>query len=1394
MQRQLQTGFYSDVLLNAIQVHYKDKAIGVTNQLLHSLCFFETDLPSRNVRIDKNELSYSLLSVYHNYLQRGLPTHSNVVVEEYLKKTWGGIELTTSDTGGLEYCLTEPSKDFTRQLFSSLFIVDPRVTQDIQNNKYWRNWLGSDLERRFLNEHLLHRLGNHWIQLIEPQRSVANILSYSYKSGECIEELYNQPIDLMGEQRVDFAVEPPCVFTNEGRRGLVVEIDGSQHLTNRAQFNLDQYRDLAMGNLEQTRWAVLRARSAEWNRIATLLNNFDIFFRDKYFERIAENYKNPIWQQPDGLKALNIALTPFAVARIQKTLVELIYNGNLLFEKATWKIGIVERDVDAAWIAIEDFTDCCKRLIDLCGAEIRLPQIELTIYNTKEFTSSSVPVTKLPIEQAAMFTGDVLLDVSVLQRWGLTEPVRSKQSVYTVTIRSSHSKKELREFISAPLVRYQPLIEIKEHCTDLFWQQILHINYFVQSVFRKKSLRPGQLPIINKALQLDSVIGLLQTGGGKSLTYQICSLLQPGISIVIDPIKSLMQDQNEGLVRNKTDATVFINSSLKTHYERKWAQDQLVEGRVLFCFISPERLQIPEFKASLNQMNKTNEKYFSYCVIDEAHCVSEWGHDFRTAYLKLGENARNYCKTWQEKPTIPLFGLTATASFDVLSDVKRELQIGDENVVSNLSSHRAELIYQVHPVTTGLNPYANGYFARQTAGDSKIRSLASILANLPDQIDRLSGINHRPTNYNRTDFYLMNAKDKFDNAVLIFCPHKSGKSPAGVEYVAPRLNNANYAIGVFHGGDRSADGANTTSEENQAKYIDNKLNILVATKAFGMGIDKSNIRCTVHFNFPSSIESFIQEAGRAGRDRKRAICHILYSNDAKHIDEEIISSFHANNFRGVGHDYAMLLELLQEITYPAQRVSNQLTQKIFEDLGELVQISVWQGGENQRLYINKAFQVGYGYIDLRKLTKNIGNVHPEIGTPIANAVLDYALGFIRDSSHAASHFEWLQSEIIGNSYPGIEVVLNKAILGYELPEIEVGFRNNRINRITELLKANTDERFTENIVQSASEYCKDIDDFYANIIRTFTRYFNEDISERFPLQDKEKQTELEQYFHQIRTEIDTFKAIYRLSVLGVIDDYEVNYAAQSVKIKISKRPDEHYLHRLEDYLSRYLSSSRVGELVERAKTAQRGSVMRNIAYTLIEYVYEFIGKKRARAIKEMQGICEIGVASQDHGEIERTISLYFESKYTEDLLEKTNGGGDFSLAIVQEYLEETQGITDNLEHLKGSCARILTDNPDNGALLVLRAYSTMLLETKLIRGELLIRNQYLVDQALEDMENGLSRFEENGMNLIEVLNLIRDNTLTHNPGLTSSLEEVSILLSVKQHSKWLKKFNGQFIS
>lgn len=1383
MSRQLLASYHSDTVLNCIQrdERYGDKAIQATRDLLHSLSFFETDLPERKIVLDEADPIFSLAAVYHNYIQRGLPTRCSILVEDYLSNIWGGIECQISDTGAIGYCIAEVTNEISKGLFAALCIVDPRVKLEPLQNRYWRDWLGSDLEKRFLDEILLNRLGDYWLQLLEPQRSMANILAYSFQSGESIQELYNQPIDYMGEQRVDFAIELPCVI-GESKKGLVLEIDGSQHLNNAAQFNLDQYRDCALQSIESTNWAILRARSDEWHQLGNILRNYDVFFSDSYFKKIKENYDSPLYNNNIGMKRLHLALTPVAVARIHRVLVELILTGILDLNKPIWNIGIVERDVDCGSVAMKDFIDFLERIVELAGFPIRLPKINLSIYSTAEFQCSELrSQKKRPIDEAVHFIGDVLLDISILQRWGLTEPILTRQPTFCVCIRSSYSKKELRSFLSAPIIRYRSLaIELQET------EENLNLNYIVQSAFRKQSLLPGQLPIIKRALQYKSVIGLLPTGGGKSLTYQLCSLLQPGTTIVIDPLKSLMEDQKIGLKRNDIDAAIIINSSLRKFYERKWAMDQLSNGRVLFAFVSPERLQIPAFRSELAAMANMHSHFFTYCVIDEAHCVSEWGHDFRTSYLRLGDNARQFCKTWNEQETIALFGLTATASFDVLADVKRELKIGDDGVVKSATTRRKELMFRVHKVETGLDDNVDGFQASLAVGNAKVRKLKEILKSLPHDLDAEQEEGLCPKNFDATIFYHRDSKVKYSHAALIFCPHKSDRSPLGVDFVAPQIADASLNVGTFYGADSSIDEQFSLSETCQEKFINNELNVLVATKAFGMGIDKSNVRCTVHFNFPSSIEAFVQEAGRAGRDRRRAICHILYS-DRQAIDVGILSAFHSNNFKGQEHDFQMLMELLEEITYPSVKTFNHLAQLVSEELDEVVQIRVLS--REQRIYVDRAFGVSYGYIYGENLSKNLQYVHSSIGVNLAAQVLDFIALYIRTNCTTGNYFEWLESVVIQNSCPGIERVLAKTQAGSKIPDVQLGFRNNRIDLITNLLKE-VDKRFTQQLVASAARHCESMNDFINRLEREFYRHHGNQI--RLNLED-ERISRLPRYFNEIRDENDSFKAIYRLSVLGIIDDYEVDYRMKNITLKVTRKTDEEYVHSLEDYLSRYLSPKRVSQLMETMRNAGKGSIKRNAAWTLINYVYDFVGKKRNRGIIDMQEVCEKGVTEANHEAVERMITLYFNSKYTSDMLQMTNDGVDFSFEVVQHFISETEGVADNLEHLRGSSIRILADHPENGAVLLLRAYAALLLETKFMRGILSVKNPTLIDHALADLENGLIQFQQNGVDLFEVFDYMRRELLVQNPGLHQILKEVSLLFSVRKHQKWLIQFNEQFI-
>ncbi|MBZ0206900.1 MAG: DEAD/DEAH box helicase [Flavobacteriales bacterium] len=1198
--RQLIAGAFSDVVIDAVRIVHKDAQVEATKDMLLSLSFFETDIPTKDIAVALDEPKGSLVATFHNLIQRGAPTRASIFLEQYLKSTWGGVEQHCDATGTLSYRATDATKEFVRDLFDALCIVDPRVgTEPIQR---WAqtNELGSGLEKRFVVGFVKQHKNPCLVQVLELQRSLTNILNYAYDSGEHIEDLHSRrPFDRFGRQCVDFSIELPR--DREGqKKGLVIEIDGSQHL-NPVQEHLDGRRDDVLGLVKNVNWSVLRLKSGDIANWGSRLDEHNAFFQDRYLKQLRANYESPLYDNPAGLRALSIALTPLAVARIQRVLVELLLNGTLSLNTPVWRIGIIERDVDCALAACRDFESTLGDLLALAELEDAPPRIELTIFDTKDFRcQQTAQQGKQPIENADQYKGDVVIDVSVLQRWGLSDPIRAKATT-AVTIRSAHSKSSRRHFLSAKPITYPPLATTHADRTDVDLPRIAVLRNLMQSIFRKSNFREGQLPVISMALGRNSIVGLLPTGGGKSITYQICTLLQPGHTIVVDPIKSLMEDQDEGLKRNWIDATVFVNSNLN-QYERAWAQEQILKGNVLLSFVSPERFMIDRFRSDMRQMQRA-EKFFSYCVIDEAHCVSEWGHDFRTAYLRLGDNARKYCTTWTGD-SVPLFGLTATASFDVLTDVRRELEIPKDHVVESLSIQRPELCFGIHGVSERSTN-------RESVARAKLLELNALLASLPVLLTKHRACNSNWPSYSEQDLYERDEKGKYLNGILIFCPHASGK--LGVEAIASGIDPRFGSVGTFRG--EPSDGEQKKKSEiskmsgrNQRLFLNNDTNILVATKAFGMGIDKPNVRATIHMGFPSSIESFVQEAGRAGRDRNPAYCAILYNNETD-FDEEIISWFHQQNFQGADNDTRILHGLIERV---------------------------------KASYAN-------------------------------------------------------------------------------------GTTGNEVRQI--LLPFNGDDGKV--------------------------------------------------------SKSDTFKAIHRLCILGLLDDYVVNNNEKAVTAYSSKRLGEYYVKRFKDYLSLYLSPRRVESLM---KTTENERL--DLAAKLVKYVYDNVALKRGRAIKEMRAICDGGLTDPDG--LAKALQLHFTSKYYQPMMVDTEDGRTFGLSVLEKYMELTDGSTDLLEHVRGSCSRILADNPRNGAILVLRAYSVFLLETRSESGRLAYRSEKLFNGALEDLESGLEEYHNLGTDPMSVLAIFKTDVLSHAHYLTPVLDDLAANQNLKKQTRWIRSFNHRY--
>ena len=337
----------------------------------------------------------------------------------------------------------------------------------------------------------------------------------------------------------------------------------------------------------------------------------------------------------------------------------------------------------------------------------------------------------------------------------------------------------------------------------------------LETYFGYTSFRPAQEAPIASLLRNEDVIGIMPTGAGKSICFQIPALCKAGLTIVFSPLISLMKDQVDGLLVQNIPAAL-INSTL-TQAEFNKTMYEVRSGKIKLLYIAPERLGSNFFCNVLRALP------IAQVIVDEAHCISEWGHDFRPSYRLIGE----WLNSLPKRPIVGAF--TATATKYVENDIKKLLGLDNANV------------------------YVTG-FDRPNLSFSVIRTPK------------------------RMDYVVHYVRQHANENGIIYCATRKD-----VDRVYENLTRAGIKVGHYHGGL-----SDEVRREMQNAYADDKLQVMVATNAFGMGIDKSNVRYVLHYQMPRNMESYYQEAGRAGRDGAPAECILLYSGQDVQVHKYLI--------------------------------------------------------------------------------------------------------------------------------------------------------------------------------------------------------------------------------------------------------------------------------------------------------------------------------------------------------------------------------------------------------------------------------------------------------------------------------------------------------------------------
>jgi ATP-dependent DNA helicase RecQ len=548
--KQYLAGFIIDNLTDVFENKTSEKK--VAKELALWLSYFQLNSKSG---FENNKIDYSsILAVLINLIQRGLPTKLNKYALETIVNKSSFLSFNKNESV-IELNSKELSNEINNLILRSLHIIDPRINKTQLKHTYNQSFekFGSDYEENFLFTELPNSIGivgDFLSQLLVSQRSISSIIKGKIELDVLPDGIKNN----FEEQKTDFSIQYP--YSAEGKPiGIVIEIDGSQHLLPEQIF-LDTERDRAVAN---SGWSnTLRIKTSEFgsNKITKKIKDILIpAITNEYIKACYNNYKNPIWLTDLGKEVLEVTLMPFGIARIQRTLIEAISHNILKTDATKWKIAILERDIPCAHLAIEDFKKLVEAINQLTNAPLLFPEIELQVYATDEFIkskfqhSSAKSIKNFNISEPY----DLVIDTALLDRRIVSIAANAKE---VICLRSVYFPDTSRIIASTNSIIYKPFCNNKND--EGKWvidntEITKSIEYILQSVFRKKSFRHDQLPIINNALQCKSVIGLLPTGGGKSLTYQISALLQPGICLVINPIRSLMKDQVDGLLRNNID-------------------------------------------------------------------------------------------------------------------------------------------------------------------------------------------------------------------------------------------------------------------------------------------------------------------------------------------------------------------------------------------------------------------------------------------------------------------------------------------------------------------------------------------------------------------------------------------------------------------------------------------------------------------------------------------------------------------------------------------------------------------------------------------------------------------------------------------------------------------------
>ncbi len=1366
---QLKAGYFT----NGIETLKTTEAMAAkVDALLEQLSYFDVDTDI----VTLETCDDAAVALIHNIISRGAPTYASQFVEDILSTTIGKTLKRISDDGSIYRDIQKQEvKDL---VFKALHIIDPRIKATMELPDGDPKEL---MAYNFMASGAVPSQGDYIWQLAERGRKYSDIFKFSPRFRRHIDILAQDPSYSFLDETCDLSFSAPY-STNTADRVTFLFDAASTPGNDTTDYITEDKISRLLQTINVTGRVIVKKSDNPYDKTEELCN----FTQNSYFDIIRDNYNSPLYKSEDGIEALQIALTPLAIARIQKIVIEAINSGSLSLDARSWYIGVIERDVPCAFLALEDLKQHFNKLSTLENSGRRFPSVKLEIFHTEEFATTELNLlyqgSREDISEFNPLTQyDLLIDISVLRRSSdLDTPPRTIAAKYAV-IRSSKSPAANTHLMFNAYMHYDINLvnpsddeasadEDSDEDSAPYDEQQDALLFFLKNIFAKNKFFDGQAATIAQLLNGNNVLHISAPGSGKSLVMLYVAMMKPTFSLILPPTIAVMKMQFQSLRRRKIDIDYYINPVLQNSYDRSMAVKEVTMGRSLITLVSPSLIHDPYIRNVFAQIDGRGIP-LGFIMIDEAQRLSLQTADYRAYYQDISNIiAKNFSD--MNTMTLRIGAFSSTMETNIQHEIAEKLNV-DISLVQKPDLSKVDIT--VHEIVTG-NP-----------GNENIAAYSLKLKQ--SEATRLISADSAKSKPTRT--VVLSYQQPFD------CTDATGEATkvAGLE-------TRHYT------GDIDEDGMNITSSQASdgmkaaVDFCEGNGMVLSATHSAGIGLHAPNVGRVIFMEPPMSLDSFCRLSGCGGPTKNKKIDILINTTEKEFQGVETVRDDMGNlsiaqNYimtnldtatnltrlleksPGADKEKTVMHEILDGVMWPERTDRQNIIEAVRNEFNVEIETDTEPMVRPYQLYIYTQQRAkSYGYIDFRARTLNMPEM--KYDQPMAEKIQSYIFDIISDNtSDPLAYLATMETEFPADENDGIQTVLDSIMEG-KTTKLQIPLYNNSFADAAALLNQNLGTRVKSlDIMHFYSRT-----DNYADFEKLLT---NETAARPRNLEDRRK-LEFKNIYARFRNDKDTLLAVSRLKEIDIIDDYLVNRATGIVTVTLTKHNKDFYRMKLMPILQRNLTRERMLSYITVIEE-EKYLVLEKYTDVLIDFFYSEIYPLYERSAMESGKFFKTVLERQKNNTVTKmsvvsNLQNYFTSRYKcsyvfEEKMAEATDSADKIVGLIEK-------AGSNINSLMNLQETISLEEPENRTPANKIIYGYCQLFTSKSNAAM---SRYT---AYSHISDGLSEYQRKRSvdDFTHEVDTITDKIASENYDLK---DEAAEILPLQINHQWLKWFNSEVL-